>query len=55
MTLSKTLARAIAVSLAGCGAAHAFQLDYTLSVAIGHSDNLNESATNPVSESTRSR
>ena len=52
MSTSKTLARAIALALAGCGTAHAFQLDYTLSGAIGHSDNLDESAINPTSEST---
>ena len=52
MSMSKTLARASALALAGYGTAYAFQLDYTLSGALSHSDNLSESATNPISEST---
>jgi len=49
MQTMPTLARAIAFALAaGTGAAHAVQLDYTVSAGIGHSDNLNESQTAPV-------
>jgi len=52
MSTRKLLTRAIGMTLAATGSAQAFQLDYSVSAGIGHSDNLNESDINPISEST---
>jgi hypothetical protein len=40
-----------ALSLAVCSSAYAFNFDYTLQAGAGHSDNINESETDPVGES----
>ena len=53
MPVNKTLLGQVtcALSLAACSSAYAFNLDYTLQASAGHSDNINESAIDPVSES----
>src|SRR5262249_31526995 len=53
MPVNKTVLSQVtcALSLAACSSAYAINLDYTLQVGAGHSDNINESATDPVGES----
>jgi len=52
MSLCQALARSTCLpALLFAGAASAWQLDYSLEAALGHSDNINQSATDPVAQS----